>query len=215
MHAMRYLMIMVFGVLVLEGRTQNFSPMLGGSVRYYYNTQNDPHNFSEATSRIGAMAGVQIQRTGKDDPLFMVSLDYTAGSIHQSFSSLGGYESITAEQSFWLLGVSSYLYNSQYKSWSGGIGLRADVVLYEKSEGWNKLIIMGQYQRNEDIHISYPTVVQRFKIGPSVYLKKTLKLGEKHAIEPFLSSTFYLSDEVKYSNVKALTVGLGVVWVMR
>ena len=74
---------------------------------------------------------------------------------------------------------------------------------------------MGREQKNEDIHITYPRVLQRFKIGPSVYVKKTVQMDEKNAIEPFLYSTLYLSDEVKFGYSKALVMGFGVVWVMR
>lgn len=201
--------------MVLEGSSQKIMPMVGANVRNYYNTKNGRHDFSEASSMLGATVGVRIQATGKGSPLFMILLEYAKGGIKQENSGLAGYEQKNADYHFYQLGVASYLYNGHFKSWSGGIGVRADVVLYEKSKGWNKLIIMGQYLRNEDIHIEYPTVVQKFKIGPSVYLKKTLQLGDKHEIEPFLYGTLYLSDEVKYSNVKAMVMGLGVVWVMR
>lgn len=212
---MKFLLMIGFLLLVLAGDAQSVMPMVGVNVRNYYNTKNERHDVSKATSRVGATVGALIRLKGDGQPLFMASLEYTGGNIKQVNSGLGGYNSKTASYRYWQLGLAAYLFNEQYKSWKGGIGLKADVVLNEKSRGWSELVIMGQYQRNEDIHIEYPTVVQKFKIGPSVYLKKTLQLDDKHEIEPFLYGTLYLIDEVKYSNVKVMSVGLGIIWVLR
>ena len=211
---MKDLLIICFLLTVVAAEAQSIMPMVGANVKNYYNTKNEIHNVAEATSRVGATIGALIQLKGDGQPLFMASLNYAGGSIKQENSGLGGYDSKSASYSYLQLGLAAYLFNGQYKSWSGGIGLAGGVVLYEKSKGWHEMMIIGQDQKKEDIHISYPAVVSKFKIGPSVYLKKNIQLGDKHAIEPFLYSTLYLSDEVKYSNVKAMSVGLGVVYVL-
>lgn len=214
MPAMKVILSIGFLMVVLAAEAQSVMPMVGVNVRNYYNTKNEIHKVAEATSRVGATVGALIRLKADGQPLFMASLEYTGGKIKQVNSGLGGYDSKSASYSYWQLGLAAYLFNGQYKSWSGGIGLAGGVVLYEKSKGWSELAIIGQSQKNEDIHISYPKVLNKFKIGPSIYVKKTIQLGDKHAIEPFLITTMYLSDEVKYSNVKAMSVGLGVVWVL-
>ncbi len=212
---MKFLLMIGFLMVVLAGDAQSVMPMVGVNVRNYYNTKNETHNVAEATSRVGATVGALIRLKGDSQPLFMASLEYTGGNIQQENGGLGGYDLKTASYSYWQLGLAAYLFNGQYKSWSGGIGLAGGVMLYEKSKGWHEMIIIGQDQKHEDIHVSYPAVVKKIKIGPGVYLKKNIQLGDKHAIEPFLCSTLYLSDEVKYSNVKAMSVGLGIIWVIR
>lgn len=215
MPAMKVILSIGFLLTVLAGEAQTVMPLVGVNVRNYYNTKNLIHYVAEATSRVGATIGAMIRLKGDGQPLFMASLNYAGGSIKQENSGFAGYDTKTASYSYLQLGLAAYLFNGQYKSWSGGIGLEGGVVLYEKSKGWHEMIIIGQDQKKEDIHISYPAVVNKFKIGPSVYVKKTIQLGDKHAIEPFLYSTLYLSDEVKYSNVKAMSVGLGIIWVIR
>ena len=212
---MRYLIIVSFLFLVLEGSSQKIMPMVGTNVRIFYNNQKESHILSEASTEPGVAIGVQLQPAGKRAPLFMASFEYTGASIKNVDSGLAGYEDRSAEYHFFQLGLAAYTFNGHIKSWSGGIGLRADVVLFEKSQGRYELIIMGREQKNEDIHITYPRVLQRFKIGPSVYVKKTVQMDEKNAIEPFLYSTLYLSDEVKFGYSKALVMGFGVAWVMR
>ena len=212
---MRYTVMICFLVMVLQARSQNILPMVGTNVRFFYNNQNESHILSEASTEPGVAIGGQLQPAGKRAPLFMASLEYTGASIKHVDSGLAGYEERSAEYHFFQLGLAAYTFNGHIKSWSGGIGLRADVVLFEKSQGRYELIIMGREQKNEDIHITYPRVLQRFKIGPSVYVKKTVQMDEKNAIEPFLYSTLYLSDEVKFSHSKALVMGFGVAWIMR
>ena len=212
---MRYTVMICFLVMVLQARSQNILPMVGTNVRFFYNNQNESHILSEASTEPGVAIGGQLQPAGKRAPLFMASLEYTGASIKHVDSGLAGYEERSAEYHFFQLGLAAYTFNGHIQSWSGGIGLRADVVLFEKSQGRYELIIMGREQKNEDIHITYPRVLQRFKIGPSVYVKKTVQMDEKNAIEPFLYSTLYLSDDVKFGYSKALVMGFGVVWVMR
>lgn len=212
---MRYTVMICFLVMVLQARSQNILPMVGTNVRFFYNNQKESHILSEASTEPGVAIGVQLQPAGKRAPLFMASFEYTGASIKNVDSGLAGYEDRSAEYHFFQLGLAAYTFNGHIKSWSGGIGLRADVVLFEKSQGRYELIILGREQKNEDIHITYPRVLQRFKIGPSVYVKKTVQMDEKNAIEPFLYSTLYLSDEVKFGYSKALVMGFGVVWVMR
>ena len=212
---MRYTVMICFLVMVLQARSQNILPMVGTNVRFFYNNQNESHILSEASTEPGLTIGGQLQPAGKRAPLFMASLEYTGASIKHVDSGLAGYVERSAEYHFFQLGLAAYTFNGHIKSWSGGIGLRADVVLFEKSQGRYELIIMGREQKNEDIHITYPRVLQRFKIGPSVYVKKTVQMDEKNAIEPFLYSTLYLSDEVKFSHSKALVMGFGVAWIMR
>ena len=197
MWAMRYPLWFVFWWF-LQARSQNILPMVGTDVRFFYNNQNESHILSEASTEPGMYHSGQLQPAGKKAPLFMASLEYT-GAKHQTCGHwLGRVLANKCRISFFSWDLPAYTFNRHIKSWSGGIGLRADVVLFEKSQGRYELIIMGREQKTKIFTSLIPGFYKDLKLD-QVSMWRRRYSGWKNAIKPFLTVPCIWSDEVKFS----------------
>ena len=183
--------------------------MVGTNVRFFLQQPKWVTHFVRSINRAWLDHRWAASAGRKRAPLFMASLEYTGASIKHVDSGLAGYLQTSAEYHFFQLGLAAYTFNGHIKSLEWWNRFKGGCSIVWKIAGEIWIDNNGARTKNEDIHITYPRVLQRFKIGPSVYVKKTVQLDEKNAIKPFLYSTLYLSDEVKFSHSKALVMGFG------
>ena len=171
-----------------EGKITNTIANGGDECEIFYNNQNESHILSEASTEPGVAIGGQLQPAGKKRALFMGIFGIYRASIKHVDSGLAGYLQTSAEYHF-SAGTCRVYIQRAYKILEWWNRFRADVVLFEKSPGRYELIIMGRETKKWRYSHHLSQGLQRFKLGPSVYVKKTVQLRwMKNAIKPFLYS---------------------------
>ena len=130
---MRYLIIVSFLFWFWKVVPKNNADG-GDECEIFYNNQNESHILSEASTEPGLTIGGQLQLSRKKERLCLWHLWIYRGKHQTCGQWFGRVLANKCRISFFQLGLAAYTFNGHIKSWSGGIGLRADVVLFEKSQ---------------------------------------------------------------------------------